>query len=600
MAQAFLSQAALTPDAVAVVSAGRHLTYRELDQRSNQLAHYLQKLGVGPDILTGIAIERSVEMMVGLLAILKAGGAYVPIDPSFPAQRISLMIEDSEVPVILVSEQTKPQLLQTASHIISVDGQAGEIAKCPIDPVSSAASEKNLAYVIYTSGSTGKPKGVMIEHRNVLNFFVGMDEVIGPTPGIWLAVTSISFDISVLELFWTLVRGFQVVIHGTEGTQTIPQEISNYGVTHMQCTPSLAQMIAVLPEGLASLGRLKKLFLGGEVLPLALARRVRSVFDGDLYNMYGPTETTIWSTTFRIGLDSDSISIGKPITNTQIYLLDSTLRPVAAGETGDLFIGGEGVARGYWQRPQLTAERFLDDPFFPVNRMYRTGDIARLLPDGNLEFLGRADFQLKLRGFRIEVGEIEAALECQADVAQAVVVAREFRSGGSTEDKRLVAYVVPKAGANLKTADLRAALEAALPEYMVPSNVVVLESLPLTANGKIDRNALPMPVAEESGFVGELPRNELERKISQVWKEALGVEQVGLNRNFFDLGAHSLMVAEVHMELQQQLGREISLVDLFQFPTVSALAAHLGGQETTPQASNRAERRLAARQLRRQ
>jgi acyl carrier protein len=322
--------------------------------------------------------------------------------------------------------------------------------------------------------------------------------------------------------------------------------------------------------------------------------------------MYGPTETTIWSTTFPIARDSDSTPIGKPIANTQVYVLDSGLKPVAAGEPGDLYIGGDGVVRGYWQRPELTAEKFLGDPFRLGNRMYRTGDIARFLPDGNLEFLGRADFQVKLRGFRIEIGEIEAALEKQAGVGQAAVVAREFKSRTQTqtqiEDKRLVAYVVPKPGSGLQIADLRAALAATLPEYMVPSNFVVLDSLPLTANGKVDRNALPDPstLEKESGAAPELPRNELERVIAQAWKDALGVDGVGLNENFFDLGAHSLLVAEVHMQLQQQLGRELSLVDLFQFPTVTALANHLSGEEVAPRVSSRAERRLAARQHREQ
>jgi len=600
IARLFEQQAVLKPDSVAVISTKGRLTYRELDQRSNQLAWHLKHLAVGPEVLTGIAVERSLEMMVGLLAILKAGGAYVPIDPSFPAQRIALMIEDSQTPVILATEQTRPHLPQTGMRIVLIDGDASEIAKHPTDPVPSTANGENLAYVIYTSGSTGRPKGVMIEHRNVLNFFTGMDQAIGPDPGVWLAVTSISFDISVLELFWTLTRGFQVVIHGDEGTQTIPNEIRDYMVTHMQSTPSLARMIAVAPEGLASMGRLQKLLLGGEALPLSLAQQLRQVFHGEMYNMYGPTETSIWSTTSQIAEDPHSISIGKPISNTQIYVLDAALRPVAAGEPGDLFIGGDGVARGYWQRPELTAERFLNDPFRPGNRIYRTGDIARLLPDGNLDFLGRADFQVKLRGFRIEIGEIEAALEKQAGISQAVVVAREFKSMGTMEDRRLVAYVVPKRGADLNTTNLRAALAKVLPEYMVPSNVVVLTSLPLTANGKIDRNELPNPTAgEESEITEELPRNALEQVIAQTWLEVLGVKQVGLDTNFFDLGAHSMMVAEVHMQLQQLLSREISLVDLFQFPTVRALAAHLGGgQDAAAPASNRAVRRLAARQQR--
>jgi acyl-coenzyme A synthetase/AMP-(fatty) acid ligase/acyl carrier protein len=347
---------------------------------------------------------------------------------------------------------------------------------------------------------------------------------------------------------------------------------------------------------------LKKLLLGGEALPPSLIRELRREFRGAMYNMYGPTETTIWSTTFRITGDSDSIPIGKPIANTQVYVLDSALQPVAADEAGDLYIGGDGVVRGYWQRSDLTADKFLSDPFRPGNRMYRTGDIARLLPDGNLEFLGRADFQVKLRGFRIEIGEIEAALENQTRVGQAAVVAREFKSGIQTEDKRLVAFVVPKPGTELEIADLRAALAATLPEYMVPSSFVLVDSLPLTANGKIDRNALPNPSAQEnaSAPLPEPPRNELERVIAQAWKDALGVDRVGLNENFFDLGAHSLIVAEVHIQLQQLLGRELSLVDLFQFPTVTALANHLNGEETAPRVSSRAERRLAARQQRAQ
>jgi len=598
ISQLFEQQVARTPNAVAIRSAGRSLTYRELDERSNQLARHLQKLGVREDTLVGIAVERSVEMMIGLLAILKAGGAYVPMDPSYPAQRISLMIENSDAGVILALERTKGCLGETSRQVLSIDGDADAIAREDTQPVPCVAKGQNLAYVIYTSGSTGKPKGVMIEHRNVVNFFTGMDVAIGADPGVWLAVTSISFDISVLELFWTLTRGFEVIIHGDEGTHTIPGEIRNYSVTHMQSTPSLARMIAVNPDGLAAMGRLQKLFLGGEALPTSLIRQLRQQFHGEMHNMYGPTETTIWSTTFPIIGEPDTVPIGKPIANTQIYVLDSELKPVAAGEPGDLYIGGDGIVRGYWQRPDLTRERFLDDPFLAGNRMYRTGDLARFLPDGNLEFLGRSDFQVKLRGFRIEIGEIEAVLEKQPNVGQAAVVAREFKSRTQTEDKRLVGYVVPKTGTKLEIADLRTALAATLPEYMVPSNFVLLDALPLTANGKIDRNALPDPSASESEAAAqpELPRNELERAIAQAWKDALGVDSVGLNENFFDLGAHSLMVAEVHMQLQEQLGRELSLVDLFQFPTITALANHLKGKEAAVPVSSRAARRLAVRQ----
>ena len=600
IAEAFEVQALRSPLAIALACDGQRLTYDELDRRSNQLAYYLRRLGVGPETLVGIAVERSPEMLIGLLAILKAGGAYVPLDPHFPPQRIAMMTEDSCAPVLLASERMRSSVAATQCRVVFLEQESKEIEACPADPVPCQANGTNLAYVIYTSGSTGKPKGVMIEHRNVMNFFAGMDAVIGPEPGVWLAVTSICFDISVLELLWTLTRGFQVVLHGDEGVQTIPDEIQQHSVTHMQCTPSLAQMIALRAEGLAALGKLQKLLLGGEALSLSLVRKLRAVFHGDLLNMYGPTETTVWSTTAAIGQEPARITIGKAIRNTQVYILDSSLRSVPSGETGDLFIGGDGVVRGYWQRPELTVERFLSDPHMPGNRMYRTGDLARSLPDGDLEFLGRADFQVKLRGFRIEIGEIEAALEAQPDIAQAVVVAREFASSRGMEDKRLVAYAVPKVGSTPDISSVRAVLASALPDYMVPSHFVLMNSFPLTANGKIDRNALPPPsVGNETGNASELPRNELEEKIAQAWKDALGIDSVGLDRNFFDLGAHSLMVAEVHIQLQQSLGREISLVDLFQFPTVSALAAHLDGAQAASQISSRAERRLAARGLRR-
>jgi len=591
IAQAFEAQVDRTPEATAVVSAGRSLTYRELDYRANKLARYLQERGVGPDVLVGISVGRSLEMMIALVAILKAGGAYVPMDPHYPEQRISLMIEDSGASIVVATESTRAGIA-SAKNVVSIDGDAAAIAMHGRERVASTAGKQNLAYVMYTSGSTGRPKGVMVEHGNVLNFFNGMDRAIGAKPGVWLAVTSISFDISILELFWTLTRGFQVVLHGDEGTQTIADEIRNYGVTHMQSTPSLARMVALDANGLVALGSLKTLLLGGEALPASLVKLLRTAFGGELHNMYGPTETTIWSTTCRIDGAPDVISIGAPILNTDVYILDAQMQPVPAGEVGDLYIGGDGVARGYWKRPELTAERFIADPFKSGNRIYRTGDVARMLPDGNLEFLGRQDFQVKLRGHRIELGEIESALENQAGVAQAAVVAHRFRE----EDVRLVGYVVAKPGEAVDSIALRAAMLAKLPDYMVPSNFVLLERFPLTANGKIDRKALPDPAKlENSDKPKESPRSDLENVIARTWKQALGVDSVGMEENFFDLGAHSLMVAEVHIQLQQQLGREFSLVDLFQFPTVAALATHLTGQQNTPAVSNRAARRLSAR-----
>jgi amino acid adenylation domain-containing protein len=543
---------------------------------------------------------------VSLLGILKAGGAYVPLDPTYPQDRLSLMIEDSEMPVLLTTADSRARLPLGSGVLTVLDAEDPAIARESSLPVARAATPASLAYVIYTSGSTGKPKGVMVENRNVVNFFAGMDRAIGCEPGVWLAVTSVSFDISVLELLWTLTRGFSVVVHGDEGSATIADEITRYQVTHLQMTPSLARMLTLDARAFAALGSLKQMLLGGEAVPAALIHHLRQVFKGEIHNMYGPTETTIWSTACRVEDMGSTVSIGRPIANTQIYMLDADLKPVAPGEIGELFIGGDSVARGYWKRPELTAECFLSIPTLADNRIYRTGDLARFLPDGNIDFLGRADFQIKLRGHRIEPGEIEALLEKCAGVRQAVVILREDREG----DKRLAAYLIAE-GTNSAPGELsvalRAALDAKLPDYMVPSAFVFLDALPLTGNGKIDRKALltlpPPNLASAAAHHGAEPANEMERMVASVWQQALNIPFVGLSDNFFDLGAHSLTVAEAHAKLQEALGREIALLDLFQFTTVSALAAHLdaqlGGAQTATAArllSDRAARRRMARQ----
>ena len=601
IADLFAAQAARTPDAAAVIAQGRTLTYRDLDESANRLARRLQQLGVGPDKLVGIAMGRSETLVVSLLGILKAGGAYVPLDPTYPQDRLSLVIEDSQMPVLLTTASSRAHLPPAAAGLTILDAEDADLGRESAETVVSSATPENIAYVIYTSGSTGKPKGVMVENRNVVNFFTGMDRAIGCAPGVWLAVTSVSFDISVLELLWTLTRGFTVAVHGDEGSATIADEITRYRVTHLQMTPSLARMLTLDPRAYAALSSLKQLLLGGEAVPAALIHHLRQVFKGEIHNMYGPTETTIWSTTCRVEDAKMNVSIGKPIANTQIYMLDSDLNPVPIGEIGELFIGGDGVARGYWRRPELTAERFVMIPALGPKPIYRTGDLARFLPDGNIDFLGRADYQIKLRGHRIEPGEIEALLEKCPGVRQAVVVLREDREG----DKRLVAYLV--AEATDSAAALRAALDTKLPEFMVPSAFVFLDMLPLTGNGKIDRKALlrlSPPSVAVSATTGQprnescnRPSNEIERIVAVAWQDALGIPSVGMNDNFFDLGAHSLTVAEVQAKLQETLGREISLVDLFQFSTVSALAKHLAGAQSQGQFSNRAQRRRLTRQL---
>jgi amino acid adenylation domain-containing protein len=605
IAELFAAQAARTPDAVAVIAQGRTLTYRELDESANRLARRLQNLGVKPDTLVGVAMGRSETLVVSLLGILKAGGAYVPLDPTYPPDRLSLVIEDSQMPVLLTTAASRAHLPPAAAGLTILDAEDTVFERESAKAVVSQATPTNFAYVIYTSGSTGKPKGVMVENRNVVNFFTGMDRAIGCAPGVWLAITSVSFDISVLELLWTLTRGCTVVVHGDEGSATIADEITRYRVTHLQMTPSLARMLTLDPRAYSALGSLKQMLLGGEAVPAALIHHLRQVFKGEIHNMYGPTETTIWSTTCRVEDRDTSVSIGRPIANTQIYILDPDFNPVPVGEIGELFISGDGLARGYWRRPELTAERFMTIPGLGPDRIYRTGDLARFLPDGNIHFLGRADYQIKLRGHRIEPGEIESVLEKFPGVRQAAVVLREDREG----DKRLVAYLVAEtagSAAALRAAgDLRAAAGAKLPDFMVPSAFVFLNELPLTGNGKIDRKALltlpPPNLAFAAASHGAEPSSETERVVARAWQLALGIPSVGLNDNFFDLGAHSLTVAEAHAKLEEVLGREIALLDLFQFTTVSALAAHLdaesgGAQAAASQLSVRAARRRLARQ----
>ena len=609
IAELFAQQAARTPGHIALIAGARQFTYRELDLRSNRLARHLQSLGVGCDTLVGVAMTRTESLVVALLAILKAGGAYVPLDPTYPKERTTLVIHDSRMQTVVTTDESRPQLPFDLSDLAVVNAEDPAISTLSSAPVPSSAASHHLAYVIYTSGSTGKPKGVMLEHRNAVNFFTGMDLAIGPEPGVasgvWLAVTSVSFDISVLELLWTLTRGFTIVLDPGRGPGFIADQIARYGVTHLQMTPSLAMMLTLDSRAYTALASLRTMLLGGEAVPAALINLLRQVFKGNLYNMYGPSATTVWSTTHLIQEVGASVSIGRPIANTQVYLLDDTLHQVPVGEVGELFIGGDSVARGYWNRPDLTAERFITVPALSPLRLYRTGDLARFLPGGNLEYLGRADYQIKLRGHRIEPGEIEAFLEECRGVRQAVVVLREDREG----DKRLVAYLVASAGSPESPAELRATLASKLPDYMVPSAFVFLPALPLTNNGKIDRKALlklPPP-----NLSAQAPRNadqpgapetgsEMEQIIARAWCDALGVSSVGLSDNFFDLGAHSLTVAEVQARLQQDLAREIALVDLFEFSTVSALAAHLAGNQTlgaVTQASARAKRRRMARSI---
>ncbi|MFQ5799573.1 MAG: amino acid adenylation domain-containing protein, partial [Bacteroidota bacterium] len=569
----------------------------ELNDRANQLAHHLRGLGVGREALVGIHMHRCLDMIVGLLAILKAGGAYVPLDPTYPKKRLAFMLEDSKATVLLTVGRLAGKLPEHQAKVVCLDREWECISHQPNENPDSGVKDNNLAYVIYTSGSTGRPKGVMVEHRNVINFFVGMDADIDHVPsGTWLALTSISFDISVLELFWTLARGFKVVLFdfasvmsspnvlnivkeesnpSVISSRTFPALIRRHHVTHLQCTPSLVRMLISDPESFKSLRSLKKLILGGESLPPSLVEQLSTVVSGEIYNMYGPTETTVWSTTYRIDKSEkadNSVSIGRPIANTELYILDRNLQPVPVGVPGELFIGGQGVVRGYLNRPELTNERFVPNPFKngPNGSLYRTGDLVRYMVDGKIEFLGRLDHQVKIRGYRIELGEIEAALEQHPAVREAVVIAREDIPG----DKRLVAYLTTKSESAPIINELRNFLKEKLPDFMVPSAFVFLEELPLTPNGKVNRRALPTPEAvrlkPKKDYVA--PRSFTEQSLAKLWTEVLGMEEIGLRDNFFDLGGNSLSAVQITNRICQTFDVELPLQMFVGAPTLAGLA----------------------------
>jgi amino acid adenylation domain-containing protein len=563
------AQAARTPDAVAVVFADEAVTYRELDIRANRLAQHLVRLGAGPETSVGICLERSAETVIALLAVMKAGAAYLPLDPSYPADRLAYMLEDSGAPLLITQEALRNLLPSEGVRVVSVDADASLIAAESDAPVDDAADADNAAYVIYTSGSTGRPKGVQVTHANATSFFAAMDERVGGTiPGTWLAVTRISFDIHVLELLWTLARGFRVVVQpepdrAAEG-ESLAEQIRRHDVTHLQCTPSLASIL-IAESGLDALAGLERILLGGEALPMDLAAQIRSVLPDGLINMYGPTETTVWSATHAVDADG-TVPIGRPIDNTRVYVLDGALHRQPTGIPGELLIGGAGVTRGYLGRPGLTAERFVPDAFSmePGARMYRTGDRARWRADGALEYLGRLDAQVKVRGFRIEPGEIEAVLRAHPAVSDCAVVARAASAG----DTRLVAYVVGSAGADA----LRAHLRQSLPDYMVPAHVVTLDALPLTPNGKLDRRALPAPADAEPTAEYVAPRTPAEEVLAGIFAAVLDVERVGARDDFFSLGGHSLLATRVISRVRDAFGIDLPLRVMFEAPAVDALA----------------------------
>nr|VFJ66085.1 MAG: amino acid adenylation domain-containing protein [Candidatus Kentron sp. FW] len=636
----FEEQVERTPEAIAVVFEDRQLTYRELNAEANRLGHYLQKLGVGPEVLVGICIERSLEMVVGLLGILKAGGAYVPLDPAYPMERLAFMMEDADVPVLLTQSDLKGKLPETKARVVYLDTGAEALSESSSGNVISAVGPENLAYVIYTSGSTGRPKGVMVPHRALYNHTRWMqtdfpldnqDKVLQKTP--------ISFDASVWEFYAPLVAGARLVLARPDWQKDLTSligTITRHQITILQMVPSLLQAITSLPE-MSTVTSLKRIFCGGEKLSRTLMVRTLDIPGAELVNLYGPTEACIDATFWRCSPEHATVPIGKPVANSKTYILDAHLQPLSIGVPGELHIGGAGLARGYLNRPELTAEKFIPDPFDsePGARLYKTGDLCRWLPDGTIEYLGRMDHQVKIRGFRIELGEVENALLSHPDVHEAVVDTR-----GEGMDKKLVAWLVgtddvvgatdvgatdvgatdvgatdvgatdvgatdvgatdvgatdvgaTDVGATDVGATCRSPLRDAprahlcgmLPDWMVPSVFVFVDTLPMTPNGKVDRRALAERSIKalqrpDKGFVA--PRTPEEESLAAIWAEVLGIDRVGIHDNFFDLGGHSLLAIGLFSRIEKQFGRHLPLSALFQGATVAELATRLAATTDT-------------------
>ncbi len=566
----FERQARNTPSSIAVEYGAEQLTYQELNDQADELARRLQGLGAAPGVLAGVCVERSAAMIVAVLGILKSGAAYVPLDPAFPAARIEWMMEDAAMPLIVTQKSLAASLPPHRATVVCLE-DTSPAANLPDSPSPSPATPDDLAYVIFTSGSTGRPKGVEIPHRALTNFLCSMQRAPGITPDdVLLAVTTLSFDIAGLELFLPLISGARVVVIPRETAMdggALSAELDKRGATMLQATPATWRLLLDSPwKGTPGLTAL----IGGEVCPPELAAQLLPKC-GKLWNMYGPTETTVWSTIQQLTAEDAAITIGRPIANTRIYILDALLQPTPVGVPGELHIGGDGLARGYLKRDTLTAEKFIPNPFFTVagERLYKTGDLARYLPDGRIECLGRLDQQIKLRGFRIEPGEIEAVLKEQPTIRDAAVVLREDHAG-----QRLVAYCVRRelaAEPGDITASLPAALAARLPVYMVPALFVFLEALPLTANGKIDRRALPEPASESKPTREYVPpQNSVHQHLIEIWEEVLDRKPIGIRDDFFELGGHSLLAARVIAVTTERLGQRLPFAEFFATPTIEA------------------------------
>ncbi|WP_414529157.1 amino acid adenylation domain-containing protein [Nodularia chucula] len=569
----FESQVEKTPDAIALICDNQKLTYRELNNRANQLAHYLQKLGVKPEEILGICMKRTPEMVIALLAILKAGGAYVPLDPAYPQERLTFMLEDSQARVLLTQTHLVELFDQPSLHVLCVDQDLQLLSQQSAENLFSEVKSDHLAYVIYTSGSTGVPKGVAIKHQSCVALLTWSREVftVDDLAGV-LASTSICFDLSIFEMFVPLSWGGRIIL--VENALHLPSLTAE--VSLVNTVPSIINELLQI-DGLPP--SVRTVNLAGEPLQNQLVKQIyQNHHIQKVLNLYGPSEDTTYSTFVEINRNSN-VTIGRPIADTQIYLLDPKLQPVPIGVPGEIYIGGAGLARGYLNQPELTKERFIFNPFSSKlnSKLYKTGDLARYLPDGNLEYLGRADNQVKIRGFRIELGEIENALLKHRSLRETVVLVREDKAG----HQQLVAYIVSLQSQIPTVNELRKYLKELLPDYMIPGIFIFLDTLPFLPNGKVDRRALPVPenLRPDLRVSFQLPQSEMEQQIAKLWQEVLHLDQVGIHDNFFDLGGHSLLMLKVNNQLCAILQRDISVVTMFQNSTIYSLAQYLNQEQ---------------------
>lgn len=595
----FQQQAENTPDAIAVISENGSLTYSELNRRANQLAHHLVRLGVREDCLVGFCVERSLEMIIGLLGILKAGGAYVTLDPNYPRERLQYMFEDTSTPVFVTTAKFK-DLASATAKVVCLDVDAETIQGYPATAPECHATSHHLAYAIYTSGSTGKPKGVLVPHCGVARLVKETNYLTFSPDDVFLQFAPISFDASTLELWGPLLNGGKLVLFPPhfESLEQLGQIIQQYQVTTLWLTAGLFHQM--VDHHIDTLRSIRWLLAGGDVLSVSHVQKALRQLPGTrLINGYGPTENTTFTCCYPIPPNwngCSSVPIGKPISQTTVYILDKQMQPVPIGVPGELFIGGDGLAREYLNARELTAQKFVSNPFTTKGKLYRTGDRVRWLPDGNIEFLGRSDFQVKIRGFRVELGEIETALVRNSRVRAAAVVTREDKSA----TRQLIAYIVPEkqhsAVAKPEAADIRNFLEGKLPAHMIPSRFVFLEELPLNTNGKVDRTRLPEPASsDEPAAQNAGPRNAVEQKLVDIWREVLGISSVGIQDNFFELGGHSLLATRLISRIASLLEVELPLRAIFESPTIATMAEAIARirQCSKPQAQPILRRRSA-------